>query len=108
MAKLSFCKQDAIKSWKILFNSTNSVFGGVAGDATVTRISHDEFWIVSSGISERYQKRFYNSVQLPENTSFRSRTDEICGFNVAGPKSREMLQRLSNQNLSNNNQISWI
>ncbi len=32
-----------------------SVFGGVAGDATVTRISDDEFWVVSSGISERYQ-----------------------------------------------------
>ena len=37
-----------------------SVFGGVAGDATVTKISDDEFWVVSSGISERYQKRFYN------------------------------------------------
>ena len=80
-----------------------SVFGGVAGDATVTRISNDEFWVVSSGISERYQQRFYNSVKLPENTSFRSRTDEMCGFNIAGPKSREILQRLSNQNLSNKN-----
>ena len=80
-----------------------SVFGGVAGDATVTRISDDEFWIISSGISERYQKRFYNSVYLPENTIFQSRTDEICGFNIAGPKSREILQRLSNQDLSNKN-----
>ena len=80
-----------------------SVFGGVAGDATVTRISNDEFWIVSSGISERYQQRFYNSVKLPENTSFRSRTNEMCGFNIAGPKSREILQRLSNQDLSNKN-----
>ena len=80
-----------------------SVFGGVAGDATVTRISNDEFWVVSSGISERYQQRFYNSVRLPENTSFRSKTDEFCGFNIAGPKSREILQRLSNEDLSNKN-----
>jgi len=80
-----------------------SVFGGVAGDATVSKIADDEFWIVSSGISERYQKRFYNSVALPENTSFQSRTDEMCGFNIAGPKSREILQRLSNQDLSNKN-----
>tara|TARA_B100000963_G_scaffold19710_1_gene14943 strand:- start:2212 stop:4425 length:2214 start_codon:yes stop_codon:yes gene_type:complete len=80
-----------------------SVFGGVAGDATVTKISDDEFWVVSSGISERYQKRFYNSVKLPRNTSFESRTNEMCGFNIAGPKSRKILQRLSNQDLSNNN-----
>ena len=80
-----------------------SVFGGIAGDATVTKISNDEFWVVSSGISERYQQRFYNSVKLPENTSFRSRTNEMCGFNIAGPKSREILQRLSNQDLSNKN-----
>ena len=60
-----------------------SVFGGIAGDATVTKISNDEFWVVSSGISERYQQRFYNSVKLPENTSFRSRTNEMCGFNIA-------------------------
>ena len=80
-----------------------SVFGGVAGDATVTKISNDEFWVISSGISERYQQRFYNSVKLPENTSFRSRTNEMCGFNIAGPKSREILQRLSNQDLSNKN-----
>ena len=78
-----------------------SVFGGVAGDATVTRISDDEFWVVSSGISERYQKRFYKNVKLPENTIFCTRTDEICGFNIAGPKSREILQRLTNQDLSN-------
>ena len=80
-----------------------SVFGGVAGDATVTRISNDEFWIISSGISERYQKRFYNVVKLPENTSFQSRTNEMCGFNIAGPKSRKILQRLSNQDLSTKN-----
>ena len=80
-----------------------SVFGGVAGDATITRISDNEFWIISSGAAERYQKRFFNSVSLPENTSFCSRTAEMCGFNIAGPKSREILQRLSNQNLSKKN-----
>jgi dimethylglycine dehydrogenase len=80
-----------------------SIFGGVAGDATITRISKEEFWVVSSGVSERYQKRFFNSVKLPKNTIFQSQTDEMCGFNIAGPKSREILQRLSNQDLSNKN-----
>ena len=77
------------------------VRGGIAGDATVTRMAEDEFWIISSGMAERYQQRFYKEVPLPEGTTFDSVTIEKCAFNVAGPKSREILQRLSNADLSN-------
>ncbi|MDU8929809.1 FAD-dependent oxidoreductase [Alisedimentitalea sp. MJ-SS2] len=74
--------------------------GGIAGDATVTRLGEEEFWVVSSGMAERYQKRFYDMVPLPEGTRFEPMTEAICGFNVAGPKSREMLQRMTNASLA--------
>lgn len=74
--------------------------GGIAGDFTVTRVAEDEFWIVGSGMAERYHKRFFADVPLPEGTVFESKTVEICGFNVAGPKSRELLQRLTNTSLA--------
>ncbi|MEX0281468.1 MAG: FAD-dependent oxidoreductase [Arenibacterium sp.] len=73
--------------------------GGIAGDFTVTRVGDDEFWIIGSGMAERYHKRFFQDVPLPEGTTFESRTEAICGFNVAGPKSRELLQRLTNASL---------
>ena len=73
--------------------------GGIAGDATVTRLAEDEFWIVSSGMAERYQKRFYDQVPLPPGTTFESLTNTWCGFNVAGPTSRSLLQRLTNASL---------
>ncbi|MFY1710415.1 GcvT family protein [Tritonibacter mobilis] len=73
--------------------------GGIAGDFTVTRTEEDEFWIIGSGMAERYHKRFFGAVPLPEGTSFESLTQEVCGFNVAGPKSREMLQRMTNVSL---------
>ncbi|WP_299842569.1 FAD-dependent oxidoreductase [uncultured Roseovarius sp.] len=76
------------------------VRGGIAGDATVTRVAEDEFWIVSSGMAERYHKRFFDAVPLPEGTTFESYTEAMCGFNVAGPKSRELLQRLTNTSLA--------
>ncbi|MGX9350539.1 GcvT family protein [Shimia sp. W99] len=76
------------------------VRGGIAGDATVTRLAEDEFWVVSSGMAERYHKRFFDAVPLPEGTIFESLTDSVCGFNVAGPKSRELLQRLTNSSLA--------
>ncbi|MGB7241906.1 MAG: FAD-dependent oxidoreductase [Sulfitobacter sp.] len=74
--------------------------GGIAGDFTVTRLSEEEFWIIGSGIAERYHKRFFKQVPLPQDTLFESKTESTCGFNVAGPKSREMLQRLTNTSLA--------
>ncbi|MCU9840609.1 aminomethyltransferase family protein, partial [Ruegeria sp. WL0004] len=51
--------------------------------------------IMGSSIAERYHSRFFKAVQLPEGTTFESKTADICGFNVAGPKSRELLSGLS-------------
>ena len=74
--------------------------GGIAGDFTVTRLGEEEFWIIGSGMAERYHARFFKQVPLPEGTTFDSKTVAMCGFNVAGPKSREMLQRLTNTSLA--------
>ncbi|MGJ8611283.1 MAG: aminomethyltransferase family protein, partial [Octadecabacter sp.] len=73
--------------------------GGIAGDFTVTRVAEDEFWIIGSGMAERYHHRFFRQIPLPDGTTFESRTDATCGFNLAGPKSREILQRLTNTSL---------
>jgi dimethylglycine dehydrogenase len=75
--------------------------GGIAGDFTVTRLAEDEFMVIGSGMAERFHQRFFKSVPLPAGTTFRSRTEDLGGFNVAGPKSRELLQRLTNDDLSN-------
>jgi dimethylglycine dehydrogenase len=74
--------------------------GGVAGDFTVTRLSEDHFFMVGSGMAERFHERFFRAVPLPAGTTFQSSTEAMCGFNVAGPKSRELLRRLSNADLS--------
>ncbi len=75
------------------------VNGGIAGDFTVTKLDEEEFWIIGSGMAERYHQRFFRALPLPEGTTFESQTEAMCGFNVAGPKSREMLQRLTNASL---------
>lgn len=70
--------------------------GGIAGDFTVTRTGEDSFWIIGSGMAERYHKRFFKQVPLPEDTTFESLTEAVCGFNVAGPDARTLLQRMTN------------
>ncbi len=74
--------------------------GGIAGDFTVTRLGEEEFWVIGSGMAERYHTRFFAEVPLPEGTVFRSMTEAMGGFNVAGPKSRDLLQRLTNASLA--------
>ena len=75
--------------------------GGVAGDFTVTKLADDEFWVLGSGMAERFHQRFFRAVPLPEGTTFDSLTDAVCGFNAAGPRSRDLLARLTNADLSN-------
>ncbi|WP_170419886.1 GcvT family protein [Ruegeria arenilitoris] len=78
-----------------------SVRGGVAGDFTITKTAQDDYMMIGSGMAERYHQRFFNMVDLPEGTTFEVATNRIAGFNIAGPKSREALQRLTNADLSN-------
>lgn len=77
-----------------------SMRGGLAGDFTVTLMSENEYWILGSGMAERYHKRFFDLVPLLEGVTFESQTSAVCGFNVAGPKSREILQSLTNASLN--------
>ena len=76
------------------------VRGGIAGDFTVTRIGDEEFWVIGSGMAERYHQRFWAMVPLPEDTTFEVMTEAYCGFNIAGPSSRKALQTLTNNSLS--------
>ncbi len=75
--------------------------GGVAGDFTVTRLDEETFWIIGSGMAERFHLRFFRALPLPEGKKFESLTESYCGFNIAGPQSRHLLARLTNADLSN-------
>lgn len=75
--------------------------GGIAGDFTVTKLAEDHFFMIGTGIGERYHQRYFQMVPLPAGTTFDTVTDAYCGVNVAGPKSRELLSRLTQEDLSN-------
>lgn len=73
--------------------------GGVAGDFTVTRLGEEEFLMIGSGMAERFHDRLFRQVPLPAGTTFRSVTNQMSGFNVAGPQSRALLQKLTEADL---------
>ena len=74
--------------------------GGIAGDFTVTCLAEDDYFMVGSGMAERYHRRFFDAVPLPPGTRWDSVTDAMAGFNVAGPLARDLLGRLTNADLS--------
>lgn len=75
--------------------------GGIAGDFTVTCLGEHDYLMIGSGMAERYHKRFFDAVPLPVGTSWTSVTDTMAGFNVAGPRARDLLTQLTNADLSN-------
>jgi len=77
------------------------VRGGIAGDFTITKLDEDHFWMFGSGMAEGYHQRFWEMVPAPAGVTLESRTEDWCGFSVAGPKSRDMLQRMTNADLGN-------
>lgn len=76
------------------------VRGGIAGDFTITMLDEDHYWMVGSGMAERYHHRYFGG-DRPNGISFESRTVDWCGFNIAGPKSRELLSRMTQADLTN-------
>src|SRR5690606_38720821 len=70
------------------------------GDLTVSRLGPERFMIVGSGTAERFHLRWFEQ-HLPENgVAVRPVSTERLGFALAGPRSRELLARAANEDVS--------
>lgn len=74
--------------------------GGVIGDFTLTRISEDSFFMIGSGVAERYHWRWFNRFLPAEGVEISSLSAALTGFNLAGPKARAVLASLTDEDVS--------
>jgi dimethylglycine dehydrogenase len=75
--------------------------GKLIGDFTVAKTGPEHFFIFGSGLAEDYHMRWFEQ-QLPDRgVSLRARSRDMVGFIIAGPKSRELLARLTGEDVSN-------
>ena len=72
-----------------------SLRGGLAGDFTVARLEDEKLFMIGSGIAEDYHRRLFNSYLPADGVSFECVTDAICGFNVAGPNARTLMESMT-------------
>jgi dimethylglycine dehydrogenase len=74
--------------------------GRLIGDFTVAHAGPDRFVIFGSGIAEQYHRRWFDAHQPAHGVTMRSLADEWTGFAFAGPRSRELLTRVSRADVS--------
>jgi dimethylglycine dehydrogenase len=80
--------------------------GKLIGDFTVARLAPqgsvpERFFVVGSGIAEEYHLRWWERQRDAMAVELRPLAKALNGFSVAGPRSRELLQRLTREDFSN-------
>ena len=76
--------------------------GGIETDLTVVCLDNNIFRIISSAAT-RERDKFHIKKYLSKNTQLKDVTDDFCVFGVFGPKSRSLMERLTKDDLSNDN-----
>ncbi|MEP7243724.1 MAG: FAD-dependent oxidoreductase [Gammaproteobacteria bacterium] len=74
--------------------------GRIVGDLSIACLAEDRFLIVGSGFAEEFHMRWFAGTAPPPDVFVRSAASTLCGFSIAGPKSRELLQSLVRDDLS--------
>jgi len=74
--------------------------GGIETDLTVVCIGKNHFRIISSA-ANRERDKFHILKYLPKEIEFKDTTDEMACFGLFGPKSRDLMSKLSKDNFSN-------
>ena len=76
--------------------------GGIEADLTVVCIDKNYFRIITSAANREHDK-FHILKHLSNEVDFKDVTDEIACFGVFGPKSRDLMSKLSKDDFSNEN-----
>jgi len=77
-----------------------SASGRIVGDLSIACLADDRFMIVGSGFAEEFHLRWFWSSDPPADVFVRSVSSTLTGVSIAGPRSRELLQRLVREDLS--------
>jgi len=97
------CANDvAVPVGKVVYTPVLNASGGFETDVTVTRFSEDSFFIVTAAATLiRDWDYFKSNIPADANVTVTDVTQAYAMLAVMGPQSRELLQTLTNADLSN-------
>jgi dimethylglycine dehydrogenase len=89
------------KTGRIVLTPMLNEFGRLIGDFTIAKAGEQRFMIWSSSAAQKYHMRWFEK-HLPNDGSVRiHRFDQtLVGLSIAGPKSRDLLQKLVDVDIS--------
>ncbi len=90
------------KTGRIVLTPMLNEFGKLIGDFTIAKADDDRFMVWGSSAAQKYHMRWFEQ-HLPKDRSVRIiRFDQtLVGLSIAGPRSRDLLQKLVDTDVSN-------
>ena len=76
--------------------------GKLCGDLTVACLNEDEFLVFGSGAAQEAHRRWFENHFGSLNVKYKNRSNDFHGLAIAGPKSRDLLQKIVREDVSNN------
>ena len=74
--------------------------GKLYGDLTVARLDEDTFYVFGSGAAQEMHRRWFDMHMPDSGVNYRNRSDELHGIAISGPRSRELLSRITRDDVS--------
>jgi dimethylglycine dehydrogenase len=75
--------------------------GKLMGDLTVTRLADDRFWLVGSYYLQEWHLRWFRDHLPRTGVALENLSESWLAFSISGPRSRELLARLTRTDVSN-------
>jgi len=91
------------KPGRISLNPMLTYKGKLYGDLSVACINENEFIVFGSGAVQEMHRRWFENYTKDFNVIYNNRSDDFHGLALSGPKSRDLLQKLVRENISNEN-----
>ncbi len=74
--------------------------GRIVGDLSIACVAEDRYLIVGSGFAEAFHMRWFFDQNPPADVFIRSACSTLTGFALSGPKARDVLQDLVEEDVS--------
>ncbi|TIS11804.1 MAG: glycine cleavage system protein T, partial [Mesorhizobium sp.] len=68
---------------------------------TVARLDNETFYLFGSGAAQNMHRRWFETHLPPSGVTYNNRSDALHGLAIAGPRSRELIQRVTREDLAN-------
>jgi dimethylglycine dehydrogenase len=103
-----FANRVALRDGGIALAHALSESGRIESEFTITRLADDRFYLLSAAVAELRDFDLLNQGEREEeNITITNITDDYGALIVAGPRSRELLKKITDTDLSNDH-FPWL